>query len=75
MILRADFHVELSLFSVLKIASVKVPLALALEMSLTQKRKYGLKSASFVVIMLLHKGLTPIHSQKSLGCIWARVSL
>ena len=34
-----------------------------------------LKSASFVVIMLLHKGLTHILSQKSLSYILARVSL
>ena len=34
-----------------------------------------LKSASFVVIMLLHKGLTLIQSQKSLSYILARVSL
>ena len=35
----------------------------------------NLKSASFFVIMLLHEGLTHIQSQKSLGCILARVSL
>ena len=39
---------------------VKVPVALALKMSLTRKQKYGF----FVVIMLLHKGLTHKHSQK-----------
>ena len=36
----------------------------------------NLKSASFIAIMLLHKGLTHMHSQKkSLSCILARVSL
>ena len=35
----------------------------------------NLKSASFIVIMLLHEGLTHIHSQKSLGCFLVRVSL
>ena len=39
------------------------------------KNMINLTSASFVVIMLLHKGLTRIHLQKSLSCILARVSL
>ena len=38
------------------------------------KNTVNLKIASFVIIMLLHKGLTHIHSQKSLGCILARVN-
>ena len=47
-------------------AIIKVPLALPLKMSLTRKPKNTVnrKSASFVVIMLFHEGLTHIHSQK-----------
>ena len=43
-----------------------MPVALPLKLSLTQKNKdtVNLKSASFVVIMLLYKGLTWVHSQK-----------
>ena len=57
-------------------ASVKVPLKLPLKMSLPEKvNTVNLESASFVVIMLLHEGLTHIQSQKRLGCILARVLL
>ena len=55
-------------------ASLKVPVALALKMSLPENET--IKSATFVVIVLSHEGLTHIHSQKkNLGCILARVSL
>ena len=77
-ILRAKFHVVSSLFSVLNSdfdAIVKVPLALGKWASPKNEIRVNLKSASFVVIMFLHEGLTHIHSQKSLSCIWARVSL
>ena len=45
-------------------AILKVPVALPLKMSLTQNENtVNLKSASFIVIMLLHEGLTHIQSQ------------
>ena len=45
-------------------ASIRVPAALPLKMSLPEnKTRVILKSASFVIIMLLHKVLTHIHSQ------------
>ena len=48
------------LLSVLKTAILITNLLLALSF----KNTVNLKSASFVVIMFLHKGLTHIHSQK-----------
>ena len=53
-------------------ASVKVPVALPLKMSLTQKENTAnLKSASFIVIMLLHKGLTSYSiTNKALAAFW-----
>ena len=42
-----------------------MPLALPLKMSLTQnENRVNLKSGTFVVIMLLNKHLTRVHSQK-----------
>ena len=42
-----------------------------LKMSLSESETtVNLKSASFVVIMLLHEGLTHILRKKSLNCIW-----
>ena len=65
MILQAKFHVVSSLLSVLKIVILMLAYALPLKMNLSQKQNtVNLESASFVVIMLLHKGLTCIHSQK-----------
>ena len=47
------------------VAIANLPQALLLKKSLTWEPKYvNLKSASFVIIMLLHKGLTHIHSQQ-----------
>ena len=44
-------------------ASVKVPVVLLLKISLPEdETTLNLKSASFIVIMLLHGGLTHIHS-------------
>ena len=64
-ILQATFHVVSSLLSVLKIVILMLAYALPLKMNLSQKQNtVNLESASFVVIMLLHKGLTHIHSQK-----------
>ena len=46
-------------------ASVKMPLKLPLKMSLPENVKtVNLKGASFMVIMLLHKGFTHKQSQK-----------
>ena len=45
--------------------NVIVPLELPLKMSLSEnENKVNLKSASFIVIMLLYESLTHIHSQK-----------
>ena len=65
MILRAKFHVVLSLFGISKIVilmlAYKCPRT-PLKMSLPENETtVNLKSASFVVIMLLHEGL--IHIQ------------
>ena len=67
MILRAKFHVVLSLFSVLKIETLMpvyecpcTPLKISLPENETT---VNLKSASFVLIMHLHKVLTHIQSQ------------
>ena len=48
-------------------AIAKVPVALPLKMMssrLDNKNTVNLKSASFVIIMLLHESLTRVHSQK-----------
>ena len=45
-------------------AVVKVPLALRKWAWPENRNKVNLKSASFIVIMLLHEGLAHIHSQK-----------
>ena len=67
MILRAKFHVVSSLLSVLKMAilmTYECPCT-PLKMSLPKNETtVNLKSAYFVVILLVHKGLTCIHSQK-----------
>ena len=57
-----------SLLSVLKDSDFdaidKVPRALPFKMSLPEKETtVTLKSASFIVIMLLHEGLTHMHSR------------
>ena len=78
MIPRAKFHVVLSLLSVLKIAILMLVCqcpCTPLKISLTKKETtVNLKSATFVVIMLSHEGLTDVQSQ-SLGCYLVRVSL
>ena len=79
-ILRAKFHIVSSLLSVLKNsdvdAMVQALLALRKWAWPENKTTVNLKSASFVAIMLFHKGLTHIHSQKkSLACILAQVLL
>ena len=63
--LPAKFHVVSRLLTVLKIdASVKVPVALPLKICLLENEAtVNLKSASFIVIMLLYEGLTHIQSQ------------
>ena len=67
MILRAKFPVMSSLLSVLKIAILMLAFecpSTPLKMNLPRNETtVNLKSASFVVIMLLHKGLTHIQSQ------------
>ena len=67
MILRAKFHVVSSLLSVLKIAILMLasecpctPLRISLPKN---KTTVNLKSASFVVIVRIHEGLTHIQSQ------------
>ena len=67
MILPAMFHAVSSLLSVLKIEILMLayecpctPLKISLPKN---KTTVNLKSASFVVIMLLHEGLTHIQSQ------------
>ena len=66
-ILRAKFHVVSSLFSVLKIVILMLAYECprtGLKMSLPENETtVNLRSASFVIIMLLQKGLTDIHSQ------------
>ena len=60
----SKFHAVSSLLSVLKFfdASVKVPLALRKwAWPKENENVVTLESASFIVIMLLHEGLTHIH--------------
>ena len=66
--LRAKFHVVLSLLCVLKRAilmlAYEAPLALQFKMNVPKtETMVNLKSASFIVIMILHEGLTRIQSQ------------
>ena len=67
MILRAKFHVVSSHRSVLKIVILMLAYecpSTPMKISLPENETtVNVKSASFVVIMLLHKGLTHIHSQ------------
>ena len=67
MILEAKFHVVSSLLSVLKIAVLMLELkcpCTPLKISLPKNETtVNLKSASFIVIMILHEGLTHIQSQ------------
>ena len=80
--LRAKVHVVLSLLSVLKIVTLMpkngsaLPRALPFKINVPENANtVNLKSASIVVIMLLHKGLTHIQSQVSLGYFLVSVSL
>ena len=63
--LRAKFHVVLSLLSVLKIAILMLACRAPSSPVPVPKTEttVNFKSASFVVIMLLHEGLTHIQSQ------------
>ena len=74
MILQAKFHVVLSLISVLKIAILMLESecpCTPLKISLTKNETtVNLKSASFVIIMHLHEGLTHIHSQIKPGLLF-----
>ena len=80
-ILRAKFHVVSSPLSVLKIEILMLSLICPAHSHLKwvwpeNKNTVNLKSASFVVVMLFHEGLSHIYiHKKSLGRILARVSL
>ena len=81
-ILRAKCHVVLSLLSVLKIVILMLSLICPMHSHwnwVWPENTVNLKSASFAVIILLHKGLTHIHSQKKRftlkvwGVLWPSV--
>ena len=74
MILRAKFHVVSILLSDFD-AIVTVALPLKVKLKTENENMVNLISDSFVVIILLHEGLTHIHSQKKPSCILARVLL
>ena len=71
MILRAKFHVVSILLSDFD-AIVTVALPLKMKLKTENENMVNLIS---VVIILLHEGLTHIHSQKKPSCILARVLL
>ena len=73
-----DFWFPLRKTAILMLASecLSTPLKISLPKNETM---VNLKSATFIIIMLLHKGLTHMHSgtyiHTGLGCFLARVSL